>query len=473
MKAFLPFLILSIFSSHLTGQITYPSSNIGLVGHIDPQSTTIGVGGDARRYSGCWGWYQANKNREYALVGSSTGTWFIDVTNPANPVVCDSVSGKFSCTWREIKTYQNYCYVASDDGAPNTFQIIDMQYLPDSVRVVHKGTTYFERGHTLWVDGSKLYVGGETKPGVGLRAMTLYELANTPAAPQFLRALPSDFPSINYVHDMFVKNDTIYASCANQGLNVLKYIGASNTFSLLGSLSTYPGSGYNHSTYITQNSKHLVMCDEVPSALPIKVLNVQNLSNIITTSTVIPHPNSTPHNPYVIGNRWAFVSCYQDGLTLYDISNPSAPVLAGFFDTFPQGGDNVGNYNGASYRGNWGAYPFFPSGLILACDMQNGVFLLQANSLLGTAVGLKKTENKLTSVKVYPNPANTSLTLQLPESGNYTLELSNVIGQVVLKKNSQAKEVQLETTSLSNGHYILSIYSTGERVFSKKVIVQH
>lgn len=454
-------------------QINYPSSNISMVGHIDPQST-VGMGSDSRKYSGCWGWYQASKNREYALVGSSTGTWFIDVTNPANPVICDSVSGKYGCTWREIKTYQHYCYVASDDGAPNTFQIIDMQYLPDSVHVIHKGTSYFERGHTLWVDGSRLYVGGETKPGVGLRPMTVYELANTPANPQFLRSLNMDYPSIGYVHDMFVKNDTVYASCANQGLNVLKYSSATNSFSLLGSLTSYPGAGYNHSTYITNNSKYLVMCDEVPSALPIKVLDVQNLSNIQTTSTVIPHPGTTPHNPYVIGNRWAVVSCYQDGLYIYDISNPSAPTVAGFFDTHPQGGANTGNYNGAPYRGNWGAYPFFPSGLILACDMQNGVFLLQANSILGTAVGVKQHKNGLSHVSVYPNPANNTLTVSVPKQGLYTVELKNILGQTIVSQGTGGlTETLLKTTELANGHYLLSVKQGDEQVFTTKLIVQH
>ena len=38
--------------------------------------------------------------------------------------------------------------------------------------------------------------------------------------------------------------------------------------------------------------------------------------------------------------------------------------------THPQGGGNVGNYFGNDYRGNWGAYPYLPSGIIIAQDMQ-------------------------------------------------------------------------------------------------------
>ncbi len=462
---------LSVFTSKSQ---TYPSQNMTLMSQINPQSSVIGIGTDGRRYSGCWGWFQSNKNKEYAIVGSSTGTWFIDVSNPSIPIICDSVNGKFGCTWREIKTYQNYCYVSSDDGAPNNFQIIDMSYLPDSVHVVHKGTTYFERGHTIWIDGNKLYVGGFTKSNSSTLPMAVFSLTN-PASPTLLRTLNQDLPSIGYVHDMFVKNDTVYASCANQGLRVIKYNTSTNTFSQLGSLTNYPGAGYNHSTYITQNSKYLVMCDEVPSALPIKVLDVQNLSNISVPSTVIPHPATTPHNPYVVGNRWAFVSCYQDGLNLYDISNPNAPTLAGFFDTYPQGGFNVGNYFGADYRGNWGAYPYFPSGLILAVDMQNGVFLIQANGLLGTTIGLNQYANSaLKAISVFPNPAKNQLTVQLPEAGDYTIILKNVLGQTVLEHSAnQFKEVILNTSEMASGHYILTVTSQNEIISSRKLIIQH
>ena len=75
--------------------------------------------------------------------------------------------------------------------------------------------------------------------------------------------------------------------------SVIKYNTSTNTFSQLGSLTNYPGAGYNHSSYITQNSKYLVMCDEVPSALPIKVLDVQNLSNI--TGSIYCYPTSSYH----------------------------------------------------------------------------------------------------------------------------------------------------------------------------------
>ena len=70
----------------------YPSLNVNLLAHIDPE--TDATGSDGRKYSGCWGWFQSSKNKEYAIVGTSSKTYFIDVTNPTAPVISDSVKSK-------------------------------------------------------------------------------------------------------------------------------------------------------------------------------------------------------------------------------------------------------------------------------------------------------------------------------------------------------------------------------------------
>ena len=152
-----------------------------------------------------------------------------------------------------------------------------------------------------------------------------------------------------------------------------------------------------------------------------------------------------------------------------------APTLAGFFDTYPQGGFNVGNYFGADYRGNWGAYPYFPSGLILAVDMQNGIFLLQANALLGTAVGLNQIPSVLKTISVFPKSCKNQLTIQLQQEGDYVISLKNILGQTVLEHtaNNPFKEITLNTSNVASGHYILTVASQSEIISSRKLIIQH
>ena len=166
-------------------------------------------------------------------------------------------------------------------------------------------------------------------------------------------------------------------------------------------------------------------------------------------------------------------------LNLYDISVPSAPVLKGYFDTYPQGGANVSNYFGTSWRGNWGAYPYLPSGIIIACDMQNGIFILEADSLLGNnSLGISETNNNAISASIYPNPANDKLTVSFinPDSKTYSLKISNIIGQVVLQEenmNDCHSPVTFKTVDVSKfepGSYIVSLRADSNQ-FKKKIII--
>src|SRR6476469_1645840 len=94
--------LLLVFTTLLFAGVSaqpYAASNFSLLGKIDPE-TGFNSGGD--KYSGCWGWYQATKKKEYAIACSQAGTFWVDVTAPATPTVSDYEPGfKSGCTWRE------------------------------------------------------------------------------------------------------------------------------------------------------------------------------------------------------------------------------------------------------------------------------------------------------------------------------------------------------------------------------------
>ncbi len=467
-------LLLACGISQLLPAQTYLKHNIDLISLIAPNKDTLKKPGD-NQYSGCWGWHQTSKNKEYAISGTSNGTYFIDVTVPASPSVSAFVPGKAGGTWREMKTYQNYCYIISDDAAPNKFTIVDMQYLPDSVHIVHSGKKYFERGHTIFIEQDKMYIGGTTY-SVGSSPMTVWSLA-TPTAPVLLRRLEQDFmPSIiEYVHDMFVRNDTVYASAGYLGLFMLR-LEPNNTFTYLGSYSGYQDFGYNHSSWLTQNGKYLVFCDE-NAERPVHLVDVQNPGNIQEVSRFKPTEPGLSHNPYIIGNKIAVVSSYQDGLYVYDISNPQTVSLSGFFDTYPQGGVNTGTYPGHIYSGNWGAYPYLPSGIIIANDMQNGVFILNPNAAYTTSVtnpvGITTQQSHNSNLILYPNPSTDFVAINYQARSNAELEILDILGAVVLtKKFVKSLNERVDIRHLTEGSYIVCITEEGKKT-SKKLIIHH
>lgn len=443
---------------------TYPSWKIQLVKHLKPDVY----------FSGCWGWYDPVKNREYAISTSKKGTWFVDITDAVNAYIADSVIGPPINIWREVKTYKNYCYIISDDYL-NTFQIIDMSYLPDSVHVIaspHLGV--LRQGHTLWVDGHYLYVGGPRDAQGTLHNMGIFNLHPNPQNPQFLRWLSDDYPSISYVHDMFVRNDTVYASAGNQGLFVFKYDTLINKFFLLGSLTNYLENGYNHSSALTTNGQTLVFMDEVPAGLSIKIANVTNLSNIQVANYLKPYNNNNfvAHNPFIKGNQFLIASCYQDGTLIYDISNPSNPVLTGYFDTYLQAGAHQsGNYM-PGYDGNWGSYPFFPSGLILSNDMKNGIFILKADSAFLTHN--RENFTKDFALNIFPQPAREFIYLTIPAQEMENILLYDASGK--FRQNLYLEPSPFGTKAnvkhLSSGVYFINIHMKGGFIYKQKLVIE-
>jgi choice-of-anchor B domain-containing protein len=449
---------------------TYPSYNISLLSNIAPETTNNWYGGQTK-YASCYGWYNPVDSKEYAILGTTKGNYFIEVTNPSTPVVRDYVVGAAqNSLWREIKTYQNYAYLVSDDNN-NKLQIVDMSYLPDSVHVVYSSNALFSKSHTLFIDGDKMYCASITSPGNIQTNMAVYSLAN-PQSPVLLRKLNQDYPSIDKVHDMFVRNDTIYASTGNPGLFIFK-LNANNTFSLLADYSNYYDAGYNHSSCLTPDSKTLVFCDEIPTGLSVKVLDVSDFGNLTLTDTIESHPDATAHNPYMMDNYHVIIAYYQDGVYMYDVSDPSNAVLKGFFDTDPTHGDNDNYIANPAYRGCWATYPYLPSGVLLASDMQRGLFVLDINAAV--SIPSKSTEN---FIKLYPNPSNgiVNIVASSEEKGNIEIAVFDITGKKVLtkliKKGETVINTSIDVSSLVKGSYIIKLIGSVSVSTNKLIIFE-
>ena len=463
------------FISNCSAQ--YSSQNITLLNHWD-NPATIAEPIYNIRYNSVWGWVDPQDNKEYAIIGSTDGTYFIEVTIPTAPVVRAYIAGRRdSCIWREYKTYQNYLYVVSDDAVntnnQNSLQIIDMSGLPNSVQVVYDQDTLARRTHSLFIDeaNAKLYLNSTYLPAHGGHSnMAVCSLAN-PIAPTLLRRLEQDYPSNDNVHDCYVRDDTCYASSSFSGLFIYKF-NSNNTLSQIGSLTSYLDQGYNHSSALTADSKTLIFADEVPANLPLKSLDVSNMSNL----TVLDYFKSTatttatPHNPFIPANSTtrAVIAYYQDGVQIFDISNPSNVTRTGFFDCAPTNCPTCPNPN---YSGCWGVYVDLPSGIILASDMQDGLFVLDASAALNVAPVLP---NEIW-VDVSPNPFtnNFQINFSLPSGKTFWCELTDITGKVSMQKQidvpSGKTSVPLDGKSLSAGTYMLSVKGEGISL-TKKII---
>lgn len=83
-------------------------------------------------------------------------------------------------------------------------------------------------------------------------------------------------------------------------------------------------------------------------------------------------------------------------------------------------------------------------------------------------------DNTINEYKIHPVPANDKLIIELENVADYNIEIYNAIGQrVITQKNSVSQnEIILQTSSLTNGIYILRI-TDGKSKLTKKIVVNH
>jgi choice-of-anchor B domain-containing protein len=354
-KCFLFICLVFLFTQNSTAQV---SMNMTLLDNWDQSGLS---------YNDVWG-YVDGSGTEYAILGSRSKIHFFEITTNNTLSLIDEFTPGATSTWRDFKTYGDYAYACTEGN--EGLLVYDLSNLPTSVTLAHQITTNFTRAHNIYIDEEegKLYVVGSNTQSNGL---IIYDVTTSP--PTHLASVP--LPGGGYVHDIYVRNDTAYASHGWNGF----YIWDVATPSSPNFLASYTGEpGYNHSSWVTPDGNTAFYAREVGTGLPMTALDISDYNNLEVTSNfqfplLAPtYTDNTPHNPFLVGN-YLYTSYYEDGIEVFDVSDPANVTLAAYYDTYPSNTQ----YNG--YNGCWGTYPFLPSGKILGSDGVNGLFLLETD----------------------------------------------------------------------------------------------
>ena len=171
---------------------------------------------------------------------------------------------------------------------------------------------------------------------------------------------------------------------------------------------------------------------------------------------------NTPHNPYIKGN-YAYISYYEDGVQVIDLTDKTNPTLVGYYDTFPN------NLNYAGYFGCWGVYPYLPSGNIIASDRKYGLHILRFDETLSSNENLDD-NSKFT---IYPNPSfNGIFNIKINEVTNekVTIEVSDLSGKKMFEQVLNLNSKMVDLSLLANGFYFGKI-RIGEKEMIEKFVV--
>ena len=432
-------LVINNTNAQQTAKLLYNWQDTTLVGSFAYNNT----------YNECWG--LVVNDREFAIIGSTAGTHFFDVTNPENSFEAAFVAGGYTgggVIHRDYHDFSDYLYMVCDEGSSSTLQIVDISDLPNSVNVVYDSNILFTISHNIYIDTAtaKLYACASNS------AMDVYSL-NTPTSPSLIYS----YNEVGNVHDAFVRNDTAYLNCGNSGFRVLDFSNVNQLGdqpTLLGSLTSYPDAGYNHSGWLNDDGTIYIMQDE-NHGYDVKIIDVSDLSNLTVISTFNSgvDPNSMAHNGIIKGNL-AYIPYYHDGLRVFDISDPSNPIQTWKFDTYIPNDHN-------SFKGAWGVYPYLPSGNIIVSDMQTGLYIIELST------GTSNTFENGYQDNIYPNPANDKFTFK-SDADNITLY--NSLGVKIKEEKLSKNQNTIFRGQLINGLYFYSLNKNGETISSGKII---
>ena len=368
---------------------TYPCSNVDLMAFLPLAQIGGGNGNDV------WGWTDPTTGREYAIMGLTNGTAFVDVTDPGNPVHLGNLpppAGVAFSSWRDIKVYDDHALMGSE-AMGSDLQVMDLAQLRNvsSPPVTFTETPFhytdFSTSHNIVLNEQTGYayaVGtNNSNCGQGLHFVNVSD----PTNPQFAGCYGADGYTDDAQCVVYHGPDTDYQGqevCFAYNENTLTIVDVSvKSAPVQISRTGYANTGYAHQGWLTEDHTYLLLDDELDERNVSTVTNtrtliwdVRDLDSPVHIGDYAGTATSIDHNQYIKGS-YAYQANYRSGLRILDISDIASGVLTevGFFDIYPED-DN------ASFNGAWSVYPFFDSGTVIVSGIEQGLYVLRPN--LGT-----------------------------------------------------------------------------------------
>ena len=353
----------------------YPCSN------VDFLSFTAGSALGGGDMNDIWGWTDPVYGTEYVLLGRTSGTAFVDISDPVNPLYLGNLpSSGSNSLWRDIKVDGNYAYIVSE-ASGHGMQIFDLTKLRN---VVNPPVTFTEDAHySGWGNAHNIVINEASDRAYGVGTNTssgglhIVDISN-PLNPVIM----GDFAGDGYTHDAQVVNyigpDAAYAgneiafACNENSITVIDVTDPTDAVQL--SRTTY-NSQYAHQGWLTEDHKYFLSGDELDESntgvnTTTFIWDVQDLDAPFLMGTFVSTTPAIDHNLYIKDNL-CYQSNYRAGLRIANLDNIASGLMTevGFFDLYPSS-------DGAGFNGTWSNYPYFASGVIAVSHIEEGLFLL-------------------------------------------------------------------------------------------------
>jgi len=471
-------LFLSVFSSAQTPCISgfagvYPCNNIDLLSHLSITQLGGGAGNDV------WGWTDPLNGKEYAIMGLTTHTAFIDISTPTAPVYLGKLPSASATQpnniWRDIKIYNNHAYIVSE-AIGHGMQVFDLTNLRgvSSPQIFSSKFHYtgFGKCHNIAIDevnGFAYAIGTRTynTSNLGLNnggGPHIINIQNTSIMPVFV----NEYNAQGYSHDaqIVVYNGPDTAHVGKQlyfGSNEDKVVVVDVTNKLapvLISTFTYSNTVYTHQGWLSENQQYFFLGDEMDEqsfgfTTKTVIVDMSDLDNPVLKWNYGGQTAAIDHNGYIKGNDF-YLANYRAGMRIMDVSDIDNTNLneIGFFDTYPSS-------NSSQFNGAWSVFPYFVSGSIIISDIESGLFVVKKNAVLSN------TSFKQSSFSMYPNPTNGLVSIKSSETIE-KVAIFNILGSKVMAlDNFNSSGATFNVNELAAGMYLVVLNDTT----SQKLII--
>ncbi len=357
------------FGSESPTTQTFPSQGIELLAWLPLGDFGPGI----QSGNDCWG-YVSPSGREYAIIGLSAGTGFVEITIPTQPNILAMLPGPTSL-WRDIKTYETYAYAVSEGGSG--IQVFDLGQIDQGtvtlVNTVLTGGSHSTHNVAIDEESGYLY-----RIGGGSNGLRIYDLS-TPSNPTYVSSW-----STRYIHDAQIVTYTsgpyagrqIAYACSGYnggrsgtGLDVIDVTNKGSLQNL--ARRFYSNAAYSHQAWLSPDRQFLYLDDELDEGGATKttthVFDVSDPGNPQAVSVFDNGNNAIGHNLYTRG-QYLYEANYRSGLRVFDVSDPLNGIEVAHFDTWPSDDD-------PAFNGLWSTYPYFPSGIVIGSDLERGLFV--------------------------------------------------------------------------------------------------
>ncbi len=485
-----PFVVISLVV--LIASVSY-AQRVRLRSQTNP-NCTVGTGLNAN-----WKYADIYADGNIAVQGSyyCRGVFIYDVSDPDHPVVASVYNPQPAQEFLEAIVVGNRGYFGT--GSISGVHIVDLTdpYHPVFLGMVDPSHgNGFNTVHEMMVfdQGGARYL-LENYNNTGTRPVRIINITD-PANPVFKYEFT---PQDNWVHAFHIRGNRLYTSGYSSGRIEIYDIGslATQAPALIGQII---GTSTNHSSWTSEDGNYLYSCRETQNG-DLRVYDVRDpaaptLVRSMSTSQLGLNAVS-PHNPVVMGN-YLYVSWYQAGIQVFDLTDPTNPRRIGQYDTFSPtfapvdtslsestsrlskksdrrvadaqpwdiicGGENVQNALPTNYDGNWAVFPFLGQDKILAGDLANGLIVLDATQV---AAPLR---NKAAD---FDGDRRTDISVFHPAAGSWQLENTSGSDNAVRIRLGTSGDEVVAGDYDGDGHADLAVFrpSTGEW-FARKLRIR-